>query len=55
MFLAFAVTIGLLSLLVAFTGRQTPVGFWGIFILCLLFSPFIMSLILLIALPRRMA
>jgi hypothetical protein len=51
---AFAITFGLLCLLIAYIGRQTVVGFWGMLVLCLLLSPFVMSLILLVASQRRM-
>lgn len=51
---AFAVTYALLCLLVSYIGRQTAVGFWGVLVLCVLFSPFIMAIILLVALPRKM-
>lgn len=46
-------TYGLLCLLVAYIGRHTIIGFWGTLLASVLLSPFVMALILLVAMQRR--
>ena len=42
-----------LSLLVGYLGRRRSIGFAGFFVLSLLLSPIVMSLVLLVGLPRE--
>jgi hypothetical protein len=44
-----------LSLLVGYLGRRRSIGFAGFFVLSLLLSPIVMSLVLLVGLPREPA
>lgn len=43
---------GVLCAIVGLLGRKSNVGFAGIFVLSLLFTPFVMALVLLVARPR---
>jgi hypothetical protein len=41
-----------LSALVGWIGRDRAIGFAGFFVLSLLFTPFVMALVLLVSVPR---
>jgi len=41
------------SLVVGWFGRNLAIGFAGFFVLSLIFTPFIMALVLMIAVPRK--
>ena len=45
----------LLSILIGVIGRKRVVGFFGMFVLSLLFSPIVMGLILLVMAPVKKA
>lgn len=49
------VTYVLLSILIGVIGRKRVVGFLGMFVLSLLFSPIVMGLILLVMAPVEKA
>ncbi len=44
-----------LSALVGWLGRDRTIGFSGFFVLSLIFTPFITSLVLLVSMPRSPA
>jgi hypothetical protein len=44
-----------LSALVGWLGRDRAIGFAGFFVLSLIFTPFITSLVLLVSMPRSTA
>jgi hypothetical protein len=48
------IVLFLLSLLVAWTGRERKLGFWGYFFASLLLSPLIGALLVLVSGPREM-
>jgi len=40
-------------LLVAYVGRNTSIGFWGILALCILFSPLLVAIVMVVIRPRN--
>jgi hypothetical protein len=42
-----------LSIVLAYLGQRTRIGFWGVFFCSILFSPLIMAIALFLSIPRK--